>query len=933
MNHTSSTPHNALTLPVEGEDLEENIPLLETQPQAIDTGLACLLMIAQFHDIVADQAKLQHEFGETHFDNTTILLAAKSLGFTAKCTTQDPERLATTPMPCIARDQEGRYFILAKVDTGTPDLDSKAPPDPQKQRILIQRPGEPPQVLTHPTFIATWSGELLLFTSKATFAKDTAKFDFTWFIPAVVKYRKLLGEVLIVSFVLQLIGLITPLFFQVVMDKVLVNHAMQTLNVIAIGLLCATIFEVLLTAIRTYVFAHTSSKIDVELGARLFKHLMALPISYFQNRRVGDSVARVRELENIRSFLTGNAMTVVLDLMFSFVFLGVMLWYSGWLTLIVLASIPLYLLLSLFLTPILRSRLDEKFNRGAENQAFLVESLSGVDTVKAMAVEPRWQQKWEKQLAGYVTASLSTINVSTVATGGITLVSKLVTVGIMWMGATLVIDSQLTVGQLIAFNMLAGQISGPIVRLAQLWNDFQQVGISMSRLGDILNAKTEVAGNKTRIPRLEGAIEFDQVSFRYRPDAPDVIRSVQLKIEPGEVIGIVGRSGSGKSTLTKLVQRLYVPDRGRVLVDGQDIAIIDTASLRHQIGVVLQENMLFNRSVRDNIALSNPTAPFEQIIQVAKLAGAHDFICEMPEGYDTMVGEHGTGLSGGQRQRVAIARALLTNPRILIFDEATSALDYESEKIIQDNMRLISQGRTVLIIAHRLSAVRDANRIVVMERGQIAEVGPHEDLLKIPDGIYAQLYNLQQGTSRAQATPPSPQSPPFPTPAPSQNPAVGPGRPSRSFHTPDPDNSGAAPSPGQPINPTGQPSSSADAGQPKAPGKIKPTRPTQTHRQDNAKHPSGTASSILSPSSSQTSSSSVPSGSVGKTTGRFTVKPQGQSGQGPSVRYTVLPQTQPPKKTGDQLVNKSTDPSIDNSADPVQTDQTSDPQQSGGNKA
>jgi subfamily B ATP-binding cassette protein HlyB/CyaB len=350
-------------------------------------------------------------------------------------------------------------------------------------------------------------------------------------------------------------------------------------------------------------------------------------------------------------------------------------------------------------------------------------------------------------LAAYVSAGLSVTNVATVASGGVTLISKLVTAGIMWAGALLVIDHKMTVGELVAFNMLAGQVSSPILRLAQLWNDFQQVGISMSRLGDILNARTEVAGQKSRLPRLAGAIAFDQVSFRYRPDAADVIRNVSLQIAPGEVIGIVGRSGSGKSTLTKLVQRLFVPDRGRVMVDGQDIAIIDTASLRQQIGVVLQENMLFNRSIRDNIALGNPALPLEAIIEVAKLAGAHEFICELPEGYDSLVGEHGTGLSGGQRQRIAIARALITNPRILIFDEATSALDYESEKIVQDNMRGICQGRTVLIIAHRLSAVREADRIVVMERGQIAELGRHEELLRVPQGIYAHLYALQQGTA------------------------------------------------------------------------------------------------------------------------------------------------------------------------------------------
>jgi subfamily B ATP-binding cassette protein HlyB/CyaB len=415
------------------------------------------------------------------------------------------------------------------------------------------------------------------------------------------------------------------------------------------------------------------------------------------------------------------------------------------LTAIVLVSIPVYFGLSMVLTPILRTRLNDKFNRSAENQAFLVETISGIDTLKAMAVEPRWQQRWEKQLAAYVAAGQAATNVGMVANGGVTLVSKLVTAAIMWFGSSLVVDGKLSVGELIAFNMLSGQVASPIIRLAQLWNDFQQVGISMSRLGDILNTRTEVETQKSRLPRLNGAIEFDNVSFRYRPDTPLVIHDLKLKIAPGEVIGIVGRSGSGKSTLTKLVQRMYVPEKGRVLVDGHDIGIADASSLRHQIGVVLQENTLFMRSIRDNIALSNPALPIDAIIAAAKLAGAHDFICELPEGYDTLVGENGAGLSGGQRQRIAIARALITNPRILIFDEATSALDYESERIIQDNMRRIALGRTVLVIAHRLSAVRDANRIVVMERGRIAEIGRHEELLRNPDGIYTHLYQLQHG--------------------------------------------------------------------------------------------------------------------------------------------------------------------------------------------
>jgi subfamily B ATP-binding cassette protein HlyB/CyaB len=645
--------------------------------------------------------------------------------------TQDPDRWIYAPLPAIAIHRDGSYSVVAKYGPGPPP------------KILIHTPETAPQIVTLAEFRSGWSGDLIYVSPVAGQASAVNRFDFTWFIPAVVKYRRLLGEVLLVSFVLQLIGLATPLFFQVVMDKVLVNHAVNTLDVIAIGLLCAIVFEAILTPIRSYVFAHTTSKLDIELGVRLFRHLLDLPLSYFEARRVGDSVARVRELEHIRAFLTGGALTVLMDFGFSFVFLSVMFWYSPQLTLLVVLSIPAYVLLSVFFTPLLRARLNEKFNRGAENQAFLVETVSGIDTLKAMAVEPGWIRRWEGQLAGYVRAGLAATTTALAATTGVTFVSKLVTLAIMWAGAWRVMEGRLTVGELVAFNMLASQVATPILRLAQLWNDFQQVGISMQRLGDILNSRTEVVATRSRLPRIEGTIEFDQVSFRYRPDTAEVLRTVSFCIEPGEVIGLVGRSGSGKSTVTKLLQRLYIPERGRILVDGYDLTLVDSASLRDQIGVVLQESTLFNRSVRDNIALANPAAPMEEIVGAAKLAGAHEFICELPEGYDTQIGEHGTGLSGGQRQRIAIARALLKNPRILIMDEATSALDYESERIIQDGMERICRGRSVIIVAHRLSALRNAHRLIVMERGQIAEVGSHEELIARTDGLYAHLYRMQ----------------------------------------------------------------------------------------------------------------------------------------------------------------------------------------------
>jgi subfamily B ATP-binding cassette protein HlyB/CyaB len=701
-----------------------------------DTGLICLLILARFYDLPADGSQLRHQFAQSGqpLSDTDLLRAAKHLGLKAAQRSVDWNKLGGIPLPALAKRTDGRYVVLAKLEG---------------EKVLVQDPTEArPLVLSREQFESAWTGQLLLFAKRANLRLQDLKFDFTWFIPAIVKYRRLLGEVFVASFFLQLFALLTPLFTQVVIDKVLVHKGFTTLHVLAIGMIALALFDAVLGGLRTYLFTHTSNRIDVGLGAQLFRHVLALPLAYFEARRVGDTVARVRELEHIRQFLTSHSVTVVLDLLFTVVFLAVMWFYSPILTLVVMASLPLYALLSVVITPAIRARLNEKFNRGADNQSFLVEAINGIQTVKALAVEPPLLRKWEEQLAGYVRASFRATSLMTVAGQVGSGIQKITTVAVLWVGAYRVIGGDLTIGQLIAFTMLSAQVTGPLLRLVNLWQEFQQVGISVQRLGDVLNTQPEPSynPNRTTLPQVKGHVVFDDVTFRYRPDGSEVLRKVSFSVSPGQVIGLVGRSGSGKSTLAKLVQRLYVPERGRILVDGVDLAQVDPAWLRRQVGVVLQENFLFNCSVRDNIALTDPGLAMEQVIQAAKLAGAHEFILELPQGYDMMVGEHGCSLSGGQRQRIAIARALVANPRILIFDEATSALDYESESIIQQNMAQISRGRTVFIIAHRLSTVRPAHRIYVVEKGEIVEQGSHEELLRMK-GFYARLQSHQDGSA------------------------------------------------------------------------------------------------------------------------------------------------------------------------------------------
>ena len=695
----------------------------------LDGGAVALTLLLQVLGLPADAAEILHAAGAKRLNEADILRAARRFPVKTRAVASTGARMARAPLPALAALKDGGWLVVGKV---------------ADDKVLIQDPREAtPRMLTLAQFDAVWNGRLILMARRAGLNDPHTRFGIPWFVDAVKKYRAPLTEVLIGSFFLQVFGLLTPLFFQVVIDKVLVHRGLSTLEVLAAGLLALSVFEVVLGGLRTYIFAHTSNRIDVELGARLFRHLFALPLAYFQARRVGDTVTRVRELDTIRQFLTSSAITLVMDLFFAIIFLVVLFIYSPLLTLIVGLTLPLYVGLSVGLTPVFRERLNEKFARGAENQAFLVEAVSGVETVKSMALEPVMQRRWEEQVAAYVTSAFRVIGIGNIATQATALIHKVSVVLILFFGAGLVIGNKLTVGELVAFNMISGQLSAPVLRLAQLWQDFQQVRISIDRLGDILNTTPEPGqGGQTTLPPVRGDIALDAVTFRYRLDGQPVLREVSLVVPAGQVLGIVGSSGSGKSTLAKLVQRLYVPESGRVLVDGVDLSLVDPAWLRRQIGVVLQENVLFNRTARENIALGDPGMAMERVIAAARQAGAHDFILQLPEGYETIIGERGASLSGGQRQRIAIARALVGNPRILIFDEATSALDYESEAAIQANMRSITEGRTVILIAHRLSTLRGADRIITIEQGRLIEDGTHAGLLRA-GGRYADLWRLQ----------------------------------------------------------------------------------------------------------------------------------------------------------------------------------------------
>jgi len=700
-----------------------------------DSGLYCLVRIAAHFGIPADIHQLERAyiFDKTALGTTEVLGAAADLKLKARLFEKAaPERLLHMPLPAVAQLTNGNFVVILRADSN---------------KLAIYDPLSSTQEFIAPmeTFCKNWQGTILLFAKRFHMEEKVKKFGFTWFIPVISKYKNFLLQVLVVSLILQLFGLLSPLFTQVIIDKVLVHRSLNTLDIMLGGMILVALFENWMLALRSYLFVNTTNKIDVTLSSQMFKKVSELPIRYFDRWQVGDVVSRIGELETIRGFMTGSALTVVLDTIFAIVYLTMMFIYSSSLSYVVWVTIPLYIILNAVIAPVYKRLINERFLLGAENQSFTIETITGIRTVKSLGIEGTFVGRYEEILARYIKSVFSVLNLANIAGSIGMFIQQTFNLAILWIGAYNVMDHKLTVGELIAFQMLAGQVIAPVMRLVNMWQYFQQVRVSMERVADIMDEKSEPAfnPNRTTLPSLHGEVIFDNVNFRYKADSKNVLTDIKIRIPAGKKIGIVGRSGSGKSTLTKLIQRLYVPDGGRVLIDGVDIAQVEAAWLRRQIGVVLQESFLFGGTIKENIAIAKPNATDEEIMAVAKLAGVDEFVQELPHAYETFVGERGSLLSGGQKQRVSIARALLLDPKVLIFDEATSALDSESEKLIMDHLEQIAAGRTTIMIAHRLSTVRDCDVIIAMDRGRILECGTHNELMA-HQGYYYHLTSSQE---------------------------------------------------------------------------------------------------------------------------------------------------------------------------------------------
>ncbi|MBQ9487933.1 MAG: peptidase domain-containing ABC transporter [Selenomonadaceae bacterium] len=709
------------------------MPENQSSPATNRTGVISIIKVLQ-HYGVKDLEKIYNDNPLTDDKATWEKLQKIAKRYNIKSTMIRPtiEELREIQYPAVAKMNDGAYIAIGSAN--------------DEVLLIIDPRQNKPIALPTKDFLESWSNELLIFSAAFSWTYFKKRFNVDWFLKVLAHYKSPLGEVLTASLFLQLMGIAMPLITQVIIDKVIGNSGYSTLTVIGTAMVLFFFMQSLLTFVKTYILNHTTNKLDAILGTRLFRHLIALPLPYYERRRVGDTLMRVGALGQIREFLTGTGLMTTLDVFFSVVFIGFMFWYSVPLTLISLAIVPLYVAQNIWAVPIIKRKIEAVWRTGAMNNAFMVESITNMETIKSLAVEPQFVNKWENLLARYVRTTFENVKFNLVINAFSGIVQGLLSMAILWYGGHMVMDGYFTLGQLIAFQMLSGQATAPMTKLLTMWPQVQQVGLALERIGDILNTPMEPIVHeigKRGEQRITGEINLTDVSFRYRVDLPLVLKNINLHIAPGEKLGIVGRSGSGKSTLTNLVQNLYIPEEGTITVGGINTKEANLGWLRDQIGVVMQENYLFNASVRDNIAVSRPTASMDEIIRAARLAGAHEFILELKEGYDTKVGERGDSLSGGQRQRVAIARALLANPPILIFDEATSALDYESERIIFNNMGAIGADRTMLIIAHRLSAVRRCDKIIVIDKGEIVESGSHDQLMAL-GGLYRYLHDQQE---------------------------------------------------------------------------------------------------------------------------------------------------------------------------------------------
>jgi ATP-binding cassette subfamily B protein RtxE len=696
-------------------------------------GILALVLVARHFHLAIDPGQIQHQLGsaEKSLSSQALCRRARRAGLRARGITTSVDRLTSLPLPALVRLAPLGWCVLAEAT---------------EQQVLITNPhtGKTRRYATE-ALLPHWQSDVILLAETREIPRQT-RFGFSWFIPTLRKHAAQFRRVLWVSLLLQMIALVTPILFENITDRVLVSRSLSSLSVLGIAMLALALFEPVWGFVRAWLFSNLVGKVNAELSARLFEHLLALPIRYFQRRQTGEIIARIREMNHIRQFLTGSALTLILDLAFSGVFIAVMFAYSGILTGIVLGSLVLYFIFWMMVGPVFRQRVKRQYELAADSSALLTEAITGIETIKTTATEAHFSRHWEHQLADYVRSAFRSKVTGLWAGQGIGLIQKLTSALLLWWGVTLVMRGELTPGQLIAFNMFAGQVTQPILRLAQVWQDFQHTLISLRRVGDILDEPGENGqGGLASMPQAEGSVSFRGVTFRYSEETPEVLRNLNIEIRAGEFIGITGASGSGKSTLTRLLQRLYIPQHGQVLVDGMDLAIADPISLRRNMSVVLQDSLLFSGSIADNIRQCCPQASEEEVQHAATLAGAHDFIQALPQGYDTPVGEKGGRLSGGQRQRIALARALMTHPRILILDEATSALDYESEAEVMSHLPEICRGRTVISIAHRLNTLRGADRILVMDNGQVVEEGTHEALL-IKKGIYNKLWRIQTET-------------------------------------------------------------------------------------------------------------------------------------------------------------------------------------------